>query len=201
MNVSRYAIALSSSISMKGAKTMYKAKSPAALRDMAVVGVFAAFMCIIAPWTIPVGAVPITLATFAVYLAPATLGWKRGSAAVAVYLMLGFVGLPVFSGFSGGIQKLVGATGGYLVAYIPMAAVGGLMADRFKKVWAYAVGMVLGTAVLYTFGTAWYCLMSGVELIPAILTCVTPFLPGDAAKIACAAVLSSKLRPIADKFR
>lgn len=167
---------------------------------MTITAIFAAFMCVTAPWTIPVGVVPITLATFSVYLASATLGWKRGSIAVAIYLMLGFVGLPVFSGFSGGIQKLVGATGGYLVGYIPMAVATGLFADRFKKAWAYIVGMVAGTAVLYTFGTAWYCIMSGSELIPAIMACVVPFLAGDAVKIVCATVLAAKLRPIAERY-
>lgn len=179
---------------------MSNAKPRAALRDMTMVAIFAAFMCLTAPWTIPIGAIPITLATFSVYLVAATLGWKKGASAVAIYLMLGFIGLPVFTYFTGGIQKLVGATGGYLVGYIPMAMIGGLFADKFKKTWAYVVGMTLGTAVLYTFGTAWYCIMSGSEIIPAILTCVTPFLLGDSIKIACATLLASRLRPIAERF-
>ena len=179
---------------------MQNTKPRAAVRDMTITAIFAAFMCVTAPWTIPVGVVPITLATFSVYFASAALGWKRGSIAVAIYLMLGFVGLPVFSGFSGGIQKLVGATGGYLVAYIPMAVVIGLFADKFKKAWAYVVGMVAGTVVLYTFGTAWYCIMSGSEIIPAIMACVVPFLAGDAVKIVCTTVLAAKLRPIAERY-
>ena len=179
---------------------MQNVKPRAAIRDMTVIGLFAAFLCLTAPWTIPVGAVPITLATFAIYLASASLGWKRGSAAVAIYLMLGFVGLPVFTYFTGGIQKLVGPTGGYLVGYIPMALVIGLCTDKFRRAWAFPVGMVLGTAVLYTFGTAWYCLMSGSGLIPAIMSCVLPFLLGDSVKIACASVMAAKLRPIAERL-
>ena len=179
---------------------MQNIKSRIALRDMTITAIFAAFMCVTAPWTIPVGVVPITLATFSVYLVSATLGWKRGSIAVAIYLMLGFVGLPVFTYFTGGIQKLVGATGGYLVGYIPMVLVGGFFADKFKKAWAYVVGMVAATAVLYTFGTAWYCIMSGSEIIPAIMACVVPFLAGDSVKIACATVLAVKLRPIAERY-
>lgn len=174
-------------------------KQHLALRNMTIIGVFAAFLCIIAPWTIPIGAVPISLGTFAVYLCAGTLGWKRGGSAVAIYLLLGLIGLPVFTGFSGGVQKLAGPTGGYLVAYIPLAVISGAVYDNVKKVWAYPLGMVLGTAVLYTFGTAWYCVMSGSEVVPAIMACVVPFLLGDALKIACATVMSLRLRPIADR--
>lgn len=166
---------------------------------MTAIGIFAAFMCIAAPWTVPVGPIPITLATFAVYLASSVLGWKRGGTAVAIYLLLGFIGLPVFSGFAGGVQRLVGATGGYLMGYIPMAVMTGAFVDKFKRAWAFPVGMILGTAVLYTFGTAWYCVLTGVELIPAIMGCVVPFLLGDGIKIAAAAALGVKLRAVADR--
>lgn len=178
---------------------MERVKTNSTIRDMTVIGVFAAFLCIIAPWTIPVGPIPITLATFAIYLASAVLGWKRGGAAAAVYLLLGFVGLPVFSGFAGGIQRLVGATGGYLLAYIPMSVVIGAFVDKFKKAWAFPVGMVIGTAVLYTFGTAWYCVLTGSKLIPAIMGCVVPFLLGDSIKIAAASALGVKLRAVVDR--
>lgn len=173
-------------------------KQRLALKSMTIIAMFAAFISIIAPWIVPIGAVPISLGTFAVYLSAGTLGWKRGGAAVAVYLLLGLVGMPVFTGFSGGIQKLAGPTGGYLVAYIPLAVISGAIYDKVKKAWAYPLGMALGTAVLYTFGTAWYCMMSGSGVVPAIMACVVPFLAGDAVKIACATVLSLRLRPIVD---
>lgn len=174
---------------------MEKANSHSAILHMTVIGIFAAFMCITAPWTVPVGPIPITLATFSIYLSSATIGWKRSGAAVAIYLLLGFVGLPVFSGFAGGIQRLIGATGGYLIGYIPMAVITGAFVDKFKKTWAFPIGMIAGTAVLYTFGTAWYCIMSGVGIIPAMMGCVVPFLAGDAIKIAAATALAAKLRP------
>ena len=169
------------------------------VKNMALTAVFAAFICIISPWTIPIGPVPISLGTAGVYLCAACLGSKRGSSAVAIYLLLGFAGLPVFTGFAGGIHRLFGPTGGYLVGYIPCAFVAGLLIDRIGKLWTYPLGMVLGTAVLYFFGTAWFCLLSGTAIIPALAACVLPFLPGDAVKIACASVLGSKLRAVADK--
>ena len=177
-----------------------KENSASALRRMTAAGIFAAFMCIISPFAIPVGPISITLATFAVYLSGAVLGRKLGGIAVAIYLLLGFAGLPVFSGFTGGIQRLFGATGGYMVGYIFCTYITGLFADKFKKIWAYPVGMVLGTALLYAFGTAWFCLLTGSEIIPALAACVFPFLIGDAIKIAAASALAVKLRQVADRM-
>ena len=93
---------------------------------MALTGMMAALLCVAGPLSLPVGPVPLSLATFAVYLAGAVLGWKRGTAAVALYLLIGLCGLPVFSGFSGGFQKLAGVTGGYLVGYLFCALITGL---------------------------------------------------------------------------
>ena len=125
-----------------------------AVRKMAEVAVFSALLCVISPFAIPIGPVSITLATFGVYLSGAELGCKKGGAAVAVYLMLGFIGLPVFSGFMGGVQRLIGPTGGYLVGYIPCAMITGFFSRKFKRLWASAAGMALGTVVLYALGTA-----------------------------------------------
>ena len=171
------------------------------VRDLTFTAIFAALICVAAPWTVPVGPIPITLATLAVYLAAAVLGWKKGTVAVVVYLLLGAVGVPVFSGFSGGFARLIGPTGGYLVGYIPCALLTGLVSDRFPKPWGYAVGMVLGTVVLYALGTAWFCVQSGSELGHALAVCVVPFLIGDAIKIAAAIVLASILRPVLERMK
>lgn len=165
-------------------------------RDLTLIAVFAAILCVISPFTVPIGPVGITLATFGVYLAGAVLGWKRAGAAVAVYLALGFIGLPVFSGFTGGFQRLAGPTGGYLVGYIPLAVITGLFSEKIGKKWAAPVGMAVGTVALYAFGTAWFCIMSGTGVLPALSMCALPFLPGDAIKIACATALSAKLAAV-----
>ena len=149
---------------------------------------------------IPVGPVPLSLATFAVYLAGAVLGRKRGTLAVALYLLIGIVGAPVFSGFSGGFQKLAGVTGGYLAGYLPCAYFTGLGAERMEKEgrrWLLPVMAAVGTAVLYTVGTAWFMIQTGNGFGAALGLCVLPFLPGDAAKIAAAAVLAAPVRKAA----
>ncbi|MBQ8972626.1 MAG: biotin transporter BioY [Clostridia bacterium] len=165
-------------------------------RDLTVIAIMAAILCIAAPLSVPIGPIPISLATFAVYLAGALLGWKRGTAAVLIYILLGAVGLPVFSGFEGGVHKLIGVTGGYIVGYLPCAAIVGLAADRWgeSRKWIIPVAMVVGTVVLYAIGTAWFMIQMNRSLAAALGTCVLPFLPGDAVKIVVAALLSFLLR-------
>ena len=158
----------------------------------------AALICVAGPLTVPIGPVPISLASFAVYLVGALLGWKRGAAAVAIYLLLGMVGLPVFSGFSGGLAKLAGVTGGYLVGYLPCALITGLAVEpnspEIGPRWRLPAFMALGTAALYLIGTAWFILQTKNTLAAAMGMCVIPFLPGDAIKMAAASLLAQPVR-------
>ena len=166
------------------------------VRSMVFMAIFAAILCVCAPFAVPLpGLVPITLATFAVYLAGTILGGKRGMIAVIVYILLGAVGLPIFSGFDGGIAKLMGVTGGYIIGYIPLALITGIFADmKTRGHWTMVIGMILGTVALYTFGTAWYMIFTGTALIPALLGCVVPFLIGDGIKIVCVTAIAMPLK-------
>ncbi len=167
-------------------------------RNMTLIAVMAALICIAGPLTVPLGPIPLSLASFAVYLAGATLGAKSGMAAVAIYLLLGMVGLPVFSGFSGGAQKLAGPTGGYLVGYVLCALVTGLGVKPGETApanrWKLPLCMALGTLVLYALGTAWFMAQSGNGLAASLALCAVPFLPGDAIKIAVASLLAWPIR-------
>ena len=158
--------------------------------------IFAALICIAGPIAVPLpGMVPISLGTFAIYLAGAMLGAKRGTISVIVYILLGTVGLPVFTYFTGGFAKLLGPTGGYIVGYIPLVLLTGIFSDmQSKKHWTIPAGMVLGTAVMYAFATAWYMIMSGTPLGAAIMSCVVPFLIGDGIKIALTTAIAVPLR-------
>lgn len=165
-------------------------------RSMVFIAVAAAMLCIAAPFSIPMpGLVPISLGTFAIYIIGSVLGAKKSVLAVTVYILLGVFGLPVFTGFTGGFAKLLGVTGGYIIGYVPGVLLCGLMADRFpKRIWAMPVGMILGTLTWYTFGTAWYMIFTGSELVPALMGCVVPFLIGDGIKIAAATAVAYPLR-------
>lgn len=155
--------------------------------------VFTAVTCILAPLSIPIGPVPISLTNLVLYLSLYLLGWKLASASLITYLAIGLVGVPVFSGFSGGAGKLLGPTGGYLVGFIPMVLLAGWLIDHTSKRWLQLLALILGTAVCYTFGTAWFCYQTKSALSPALATCVFPFIPFDLAKIGLALLLGPLL--------
>ena len=167
-------------------------------KDMTLVAVMTALICVAGPLSISIGPIPLSLASFAVYLAGAVLGAKRGPLAVAIYLLIGLVGVPVFSGFSGGFQKLIGVTGGYLAGYLPCALITGLGVKPGQTEagprWKLPAFMVLGTAALYIIGTAWFVIQTKNPLGAALGMCVIPFLPGDAVKIVAATLLAWPVR-------
>lgn len=165
-------------------------------RRMAFIALMAAAICVIAPFAVFLpGGVPLSLATFAVYLAGIILGKKDGTAAVTVYVLLGAVGLPVYSGFSGGLGKLLGVTGGYIFGYILCAFITGLFAHLLpSKAWLVSTGAVLGTLACYAVGTAWFIFTTGSGFAEAFALCIAPYLVGDGLKIAAATAIGTALR-------
>ena len=112
-----------------------------------------------------------------------------------LYLLLGAVGLPVFSGFAGGLGKLAGPTGGYLLGFVFMTLAAGFMVERFPDhAVLHGIGMAAGTAVCYLFGTVWLAEQMSLTFTEALGIGVIPYLPGDAAKILFALVIGSRLR-------
>lgn len=159
------------------------------------IGVMAAVICILGPLSIPIGVVPITLTNLAIYLTLYILGMKKGTISYLVYMLLGFVGLPVFSGFAGGPAKLLGPTGGYIFGFIFMALIAGYFIDRFIDRWYLCfAGMILGTAICYAFGTMWLSYQAGISLKAALGVGVIPFIPADLGKVLLAAILGPQFR-------
>jgi len=156
----------------------------------------AAVIAVCALISIPLpGLVPISLATFAVMMSGLLLGWKWGVIAVAVYILLGVVGVPVFAGGKSGIEALAGPTGGYIVGYLPYAVLAGLPVKNLQsKYWGRIVLLLAGTIVCYALGTAWFMHATASGLAVSLGKCVLPFLPGDAAKILLSAALAPALR-------
>lgn len=176
-------------------KDATRTKSRLSAHQTAITGLMAALMCILGPLSIPIGAVPISFTNFAIYLAVYVAGTKLGLLSFCVYLLLGAAGLPIFSGFSGGLAKLAGPTGGYLVGFLAMALISGLFIAKSHGRPALSVfGMALGTIVAYLFGSVWFLLQAGCSLWHALTVCVFPFLIGDAVKILLAAKLGPMLR-------
>ena len=165
------------------------------LKSMVLMALFAALTCVLAPLSIPIGPVPISLTNLVIYFSLYVLGWQRATITYLVYLLLGLVGLPVVSGFEGGVGKLAGPTGGYLIGFIFMAVISGLFVKMkedeviLNRVLGIA-GMILGTLVAYALGTAWFCYSTGNGLSAALVSCVVPFIPGAWVKIIVAAVVA-----------
>lgn len=166
------------------------------LRDMVYTGMFACLMSICAWISIP-APVPFTLQTLGVFLTMGLLGGKRGTRAVGLYLLMGCVGLPVFSGFQGGFGHLLGASGGYLIGFLGTALVmWGIEALASPRL--LPLGMFLGTACCYLIGTGWYVRFYATGTIgfpEAFSLCVAPYLLPDLCKGLVALPLIRKLRP------
>ncbi len=173
-------------------------------KDLIMTAQCAGLIAVCAWISIP-AAVPFTLQTFGVFMASGLLGGKKGAAAVAVYLLLGAAGVPVFSGFTGGIGHIAGPTGGYLMGFLFSALVM-WMAEYFfgRSMKVLVISMAAGLVVCYAFGTAWFMMTSamggsGTGLMTALSLCVFPYVIPDALKIALAARLTKRLRAFADR--
>ena len=166
-------------------------------KAIAFTALLSAIICALSPWTIPVGIIPISLASFGVYLASGVIDFRYGSPATFAYVLIGGIGLPVFSGGKGGFGVIAGPTGGYIIGYIFLALIAGLIIDLFGKstrIWVYPLAFIAGTAVLYALGTGWYIVSTGADIVTALGVCVLPFLIGDSIKITVATVVAFPVR-------
>lgn len=176
-------------------------QTKADVRGMTHVALGAVLIAICSWITVP-SAVPFTLQTFAVFAVCALLGGKRGLCAVALYMLLGAAGLPVFSGFGAGVGALLGPTGGYILGFAFTAlSMWGMEAKFGEALPARIAGMALGLALCYAFGTAWFMIVyartSGpIGLGAALSMCVFPFILPDIAKMALAILVSARLKPL-----
>jgi len=176
-------------------------------------GLFAALTAICSFITIPLGftPVPLNLGTLGVFLTGGLLGRKYGCISIAVYILLGLAGIPVFAGLRAGLSVLAGPTGGYIIGYLPAAFIIGILTDnihlhvvqnsktpcgtrKIRKTVLCAFCMAAGLAACYASGTAWFMYSTGTPLAAALVSCVVPFIAADVVKIFAAAALTVKLK-------
>lgn len=158
------------------------------VRKMTLAAFFAALITVCSWISLPVADIAFTMQTFGVFLALGLLGGKWGSVAIAIYLLLGAVGMPVFSGFRGGVGMLAGVTGGYLWGFF-LSGFAYWALERLGKLAAMIGGMI----VCYLCGSFWFSLWSGGGIALIFLRCVLPYLIPDAVKIWLALGLSKRL--------
>ena len=167
--------------------------------DMVYIALFAVLIAICAWISIPT-VIPFTMQTFAIFLTVGVLGGRKGTAAILIYILLGLAGVPVFSGFRGGIGVLFGNTGGYIWGFLFAALMmWGMERLGGKKPWVLALSMLFGMVVYNAFGTGWFLILyaknsGSIGLMAVLGWCVFPFLIPDIIKISLAWVLSKRLR-------
>ncbi len=171
------------------------------VKNLTLRAILAAAICVIAPLSVPSGAIPVTLASLIIYVVSACTQVKFSVPAVTIYILLGCFGLPVFSGFTGGFQIVSGITGGYIISYVPCSAVISLLCGKFgnKKI-IIPLSMILATLICYVCGTLWYAFQTDSTFLASVPVCVLPFVPGDILKITAATCICVALRPKLDKI-
>ena len=177
--------------------TRLSTKPTYSIKQLALAGLMSAIICILGPISLPLpgNLVPVSLGTLAIYFVMTVLGLKLGVVSVVVYILLGLCGLPVFTGFMGGPGKLFGPTGGYIIGYLFLALISGFFMEKFEnRLLPNILGMLLGTAVLYLFGSVWLAYQASYTLPQALMAGAIPYIPGDLIKIALAMSLGRQLR-------
>ncbi|HSO09394.1 MAG TPA: biotin transporter BioY [Desulfoprunum sp.] len=167
------------------------------LHRLVLASLLAALIAVGGYIVIPVGPVPIVLQNLFVLVAALLLGSRWAAASVAVYLLAGACGLPVFAGGGGGLGHLFGPRGGYLFGFLIAAWVVGRISElsRQRPV-AEIVAMVVGSLIIYAVGVPWLQLILGLSLGKALAVGMYPFIPGDIIKIIAAYIIVKSVRPL-----
>ncbi len=140
------------------------------------------------------GLVPITLQTLGIYIIACSLTPKLAVITTIVYVIMGSIGLPVFTGFRGGLSSLLGPTGGYIFSFPITSLIISLIINNKNSIIRKIIAMIVGTAVCYLIGTIWFIYVTNNTIITALTVCVIPFIFGDIIKIAIASTLSAKIK-------
>ncbi len=164
--------------------------------DLCMIALCTALIAVMAQISIPMPlGVPMTMQTFAITLAAVVLGSKKGAVSALIYVLLGMIGIPVFSNFTGGIQYLAGPTGGFLISFPIMAYLIGLGSDKWKNFrGGFPAALILGTTVNYIVGTVMYCILTDSTVLAGVAACVIPFLPTAVLKAVLASALGLQIR-------
>lgn len=164
------------------------------VKSLTRIALMASIISLLGPLTVPIGPIPLSLASLAIYLSLYVIGKKEGTISLLIYILLGLIGLPVFSGFGAGLSKVLGPTGGFIIGYLPMAFISGYFIDSYKNnPYKQFLGLVLGLVILYLFGSLWLALQASLSFKASLTLAVFPFIPGDLIKILLALYLGPSI--------
>lgn len=169
------------------------------VQNLTTTALMAAILCLMGPIVIPIGMVPVSFANMAIYLAIILLDKKKALTCTAIYLLIGLIGIPVFAGFSAGAGKLLGPTGGYLIGYLIVSYIGGILLEKGKN-WgnkrklSQFFALSAGTLGLYFVGTVWLMYQSKLDWMTALTVGVVPFVLPDFIKIMIAISIGNAIK-------
>lgn len=165
------------------------------IKNMCYCSMFACIVALLAQIKIDLpGLVPITLQTLGIYIIACSLTPKLAVITTIVYVIMGSIGLPVFTGFRGGLSSLLGPTGGYIFSFPITSLIISIIINNKNSIIRKIIAMIIGTAVCYLIGTIWFIYVTNNTIITALTVCVIPFIFGDIIKIAIASTLSAKIK-------
>lgn len=162
-----------------------------------------AILCILGPIIIPLpfSPVPISVTQIAIYISIYILGYKLATYSVIIYILMGLVGLPIFSGYSGGLHKLAGPTGGYIIGFIFLSFVTGIFIDNYSdNICLTIIGYIIGNLICYIIGTIWLSYNNNILFKSAILIGICPYIIADILKVIISIMLGNKLRKLLQKL-
>lgn len=176
-------------------------KSKFSILDTVLISLFSALIAVCAWITIPIPGIPFTMQVFGVFTALAVLGAKKGAVSILVYILLGVIGIPVFSGFNGGISVLLGATGGYIAGFLVSAFAYGILDAIIKKNGFFITffKMFASLILCYIFGSVWYMAVytkntGSIGFFGVLTACVIPYIIPDMVKIALAVLIGKEVK-------
>ena len=171
------------------------------IQNLTLTALVAAILCVMGPLVIPIGMIPMSLTNMVIYLAIILLDKKRATISVVIYLLIGFVGLPVFAGYTGGVGKLLGPTGGYLIGYLVLGWIAGKVLEAMNRVqrteklkMKQMLALGVGTLGLYLVGTLWLMFQSKLDFMIALSVGVLPFVIFDIIKMILAVILGNSIK-------
>jgi biotin transport system substrate-specific component len=168
------------------------------IHQMILISLFAALTAVGAFLSIPIGLVPISLQNLFTFLSGMVLGSKLGTFSQLIYILLGVVGLPVFSGFRGGFGVLLGPTGGFLTGFVISTYVVGKIIEKMEDVrtWSYFIVGLVGIIIIYACGVTQLLIVTEIGLKEAVLVGIIPFLPGDFLKLITVSLLAIRIKSV-----
>lgn len=170
------------------------------LRWMVLASLMAALTAVGAYIHVPIGPVPIVLSTLFVLLSGLLLGSRWGSASMALYLLVGAIGIPVFHGGKGGLAHFLGPTGGYLFGYVLASWLTGLISERSRGILLWEIlGVIVGSLAIYSLGLPWLKVVTQMSWTKALTVGVAPFIIGDGIKASVALILARAARPVLNR--